>query len=98
MLRTVLLWILLLALVAIAVTFAALNPGRIVLDYAFGAVEVQQSIALIGAMALGWIFGLLSVGLGALRLMRQRRSLRRSLKLAEQEVQALRSLPVQDAD
>jgi hypothetical protein len=35
---------------------------------------------------------------GMLRLMAQRRSLRRALRLAEQEVQALRSLPVQDAD
>jgi hypothetical protein len=33
-----------------------------------------------------------------LRLLSQRRALQRSLRLAEQEVQALRSLPVKDAD
>lgn len=98
MLRSLLLWIFLLILVALAVTFATLNPGRIVLDFAFGAVEIEQSIALIGAMTVGWIFGLLCVGGGVLRLLQQRRSLRRSLRLAEQEVQALRSMPGQDAD
>lgn len=98
MVRGLLFAILLLPILAIAAVFAALNPGRISLDFAFGTAEVEKSIALLVALAAGWAFGILCAALGLLRLMHQRRSLRRALRLAEQEVQALRSLPVQDAD
>jgi putative membrane protein len=98
MVRSVLVSLLFLCLLGIAAVFAALNPGRIRLDLAFGVVEVEQSLALIGALAIGWIIGVLCVGVALLRLLQQRRSLRRALRLAEQEVQALRSIPTRDAD
>ena len=98
MIRSVLVSLLVLVFVGLAALFAALNPGRIALDYAFGTVELEKSLVVIGAVALGWGFGILCAGLGILRLLAQRRSLRRALRLAEQEVQALRSLPVLDAD
>ena len=44
------------------------------------------------------IFGLISAGVALLRLSRERRRLRRELKLAEAEVKSLRSLPLHDAD
>lgn len=98
MLRSLLYSVLLLMFVALAATFGALNPGRIGLDFAFQAIEVEKSVALIVTLAVGWIFGLFCAGVGVLRLLSQRRALHRSLRLAEQEVQALRSLPVKDAD
>lgn len=98
MIRSLLVSILVLVFIGLAAVFAALNPGRIALDFAFFATETQKSLALIGALAVGWAFGLVCALFGILRLMAQRRSLRRALRLAEQEVQALRSLPVQDAD
>lgn len=98
MVRNFLVAVLLLAFLGSAAIFAALNPGRIRLDFAFGTAEVEQSLALIAALAIGWAFGVACVGVAVLRLMQQRRSLRRALRLAEQEVQALRSLPAQDAD
>jgi uncharacterized membrane protein YciS (DUF1049 family) len=98
MIRSVLVSILVLVFIGLAALFAALNPGRIALDFAFMATEVEISMAIVGAIAIGWAFGLACALFGILRLMAQRRSLRRALRLAEQEVQALRSLPVQDAD
>lgn len=98
MLRSLLIALLLLAFVALSAVFAALNPGAMALDFAFGTVELQKSVALMAALAVGWLFGLLCAAVSMLRLLAQRRSLRRSLHLAEQEVQALRSLPVRDAD
>lgn len=98
MVRSVLFSLLMLALLGLAAIFAALNPGRLTLEFAFGTAEVPKSLALIAALALGWVLGLLCALLGVLRLMNQRRTLRRALRLAEQEVQALRSIPVQDAD
>ena len=98
MIRSLLVSLLVLVFAGLAAIFAALNLGRITLDFAFGAVEIEKSLAVIGAVALGWAFGMVCAGLGILRLLAQRRSLRRALRLAEQEVQALRSLPVLDAD
>lgn len=98
MLRSFLYSLLVLVFVGLAAVFGALNPGRISLDFAFQAIEVEKSVALIVTLAVGWIFGLFCAGVGVLRLLSQRRALQRSLRLAEQEVQALRSLPVKDAD
>lgn len=90
--------LLMVLLLGVAVLFAALNPGTISVEFAFGEIEVEKSVALIAALVIGWMLGLLCALVGILRLLGQRRSLRRSLRLAEQEVQALRSIPVQDAD
>lgn len=98
MLRSLLYPVLLLVFVGLAAVFGALNPGPITLDFAFQAIQVEKSVALMVTLAVGWIFGLCCAGVGVLRLLSQRRALQRSLRLAEQEVQALRSLPVRDAD
>ncbi len=98
MIRSLLVSILVLFFIGLASVFAALNPGRVTLDFAFLATEVEKSLAVIAAVAVGWAFGITCALFGILRLMAQRRTLRRALRLAEQEVQALRSLPVQDAD
>ena len=98
MIRSLLVSILVLAFIGLAAIFSALNSGRIALDFAFFATEIEKSLAIIGAVAFGWVFGIACALFGILRLLAQRRTLRRALRLAEQEVQALRSLPVQDAD
>ena len=98
MIRSLLVSILVLVFIGLAAIFSSLNPGRIALDFAFFATEVEKSLAIIGAVAFGWAFGIASALFGILRLLVQRRTLRRALRLAEQEVQGLRSLPVQDAD
>lgn len=98
MIRSLLIVLLILALVALAALFAALNPGRIGLDFAFMAIEIEKSLAVLIAVALGWLFGIVCAAFALVSLLVQRRSLQRALRLAEQEVQALRSLPVQDAD
>lgn len=98
MIRTVLASLLVLVFMGLAALFAALNTGRITLDLAFTAIEMEKSLALILALTFGWVFGIACAMFGMLRLIIERRSLRKALRLAEQEVQALRSLPAQDAD
>jgi lipopolysaccharide assembly protein A len=98
MIRSLLVSLLVLVFIGIAAVFSALNPGRLSLDFAFFAAEMEKSVAIVAAIAIGWAFGIACALFGILRLLSQRRSMRRALRLAEQEVQALRSLPVQDAD
>lgn len=97
MIRTLSLIIVALVFVLISAGFAWLNPERISLDLAFGVVDTPVAYAFIACFALGWLFGLLTIGVWAIRSARQRRKLARQLRLAEAEVTNLRQLPAADA-
>lgn len=98
MLRNIVLPLVLFAVLLLAVVFAALNPGAISVDLGFAETQVQKSLALTVAFAAGWVAGLLSLVLILLRLVHERRRLRKTLRLAEAEIRTLRSLPVEHAD
>jgi uncharacterized membrane protein YciS (DUF1049 family) len=98
MLRYVLFILVVLFVFFVAVIFAASNPGTMQLDLAFAEYELQKSLALIIFLGVGWVVGVLSAGFLTLKLVGQRRQLRKSLELAEAEVKSLRSMPMQDAD
>ncbi|MEM6512809.1 MAG: LapA family protein [Pseudomonadota bacterium] len=86
-------------LVVVAVfTFTSRNSGSIELDLAFDVVEPSIPVAVISIFAFGWLFGVITMGLYALRLVNERRGLRRSLRDTESEVTSLRNLPLSDAE
>lgn len=85
--------------VLLAAVFAYNNPERIAVDLGIVRLEaVPVPLAFTVCLALGWALGLASAGTAVLRMSRERRRLRRELRLAESEVKSLRSLPLQDAD
>ena len=88
--------IVLIAIVMLAFTIG--NTGMIDIDLMFTSVTTSIPLAFTVAFALGWLFGILCMGFFALKLINERRVLRRSLKLTENEVSSLRSLPLSDAD
>ncbi len=98
MLKRVALVAVLLVIVVAMFTFTARNPGTVEIDLAFRKVTSSVPLAFTVTFALGWIFGVLSMWLFAWRLLRERRSLKRSLRNSESEVSSLRSLPLTDAD
>jgi len=98
LLRNIAYLVLLVLVLVLVVVFAALNPGPVSLDLAFRTFEVQKSLAMTLAFGGGWVFGLLCASIILLRVYTERRRLSRQLRMAEEEVRALRSLPIQDAD
>ena len=98
MLRYAVFIIVVLVVFMVAVIFAAINPAPMILDLAFTKLEMQTSLALIAFLGAGWLFGLLCTGFLLLKLLSERRQLKKSLQLAEAEVRSLRSMPMQDAD
>jgi putative membrane protein len=80
-----------------AVIFASINTDPITLNLAFTSIEIKQSLALMSFLAAGWLFGIACAGLLLLKVMIERRQLKKSLRLAEAEVSSLRSMPMQDA-
>jgi uncharacterized membrane protein YciS (DUF1049 family) len=98
MLRRIVFPLVLFAVLVLAVLFAALNPGIIDVDLGLFETRLQKSLALTLAFAAGWVFGLLCLVAVLMRMVLERRRLRKALRLAEGEVHALRSLPAAHAD
>ena len=98
MLKRIGLAILIILIVVVMATFTANNTGMIDIDLAFAKVNTSIPLAFTVAFALGWLFGVLCIGFFVLKLVNERRVLRRSLRMTESEVSSLRSLPISDAD
>ena len=98
MLKRIGLSILIVLIVIVMATFTANNTGMIDIDLAFAHVNTSIPLAFTVTFALGWLFGILCLGFFALKLVNERRVLRRSLRITESEVSSLRSLPLSDAD
>ena len=82
----------------IAVAFTVLNTGTVELDFGFARGPFPVSVAMAVAFGIGCLFGMLCMTAFVFRLVRERRSLRKSLRVSESEVSSLRNLPLSDAD
>ena len=79
-------------------TFSANIHGTIYVDLALKQFGTPFQLSLPVGFSLGWLFGVLSIGFYVLKLVNERRVLRRSLRMSESEVTSLRNLPLSDAD
>ena len=98
MLKRIGLALVIILLVVVMATFTAKNTGMIDIDLVFAEVTTSIPLAFTVAFAVGWIFGILCMGFFALKLVNERRLLRRSLRMSQSEVSSLRNLPLSDAD
>jgi len=80
------------------IVFTAGNPGELSLKLLHWEITAPISLAFTAAFAIGWLFGVICMGLYAFKVANQRRVLRRNLRMSENEVSSLRSLPLDDAD
>ncbi len=98
MVRRIIVVFLVLVVAALAAIFANLNPAVIPLDLAFGTIQAPLTLVIIACLALGWVLGLVSASFMIFRMMAQRRTLRRSLRLVEKEVENLRSMSLPETN
>jgi uncharacterized membrane protein YciS (DUF1049 family) len=98
MLKKIAVLLIFLVILVSMLVFTRLNPGLIAVDLAFASVETSMPVAFTVTFIAGWAFGILCGAALVLRLLNERRQLRRSLQLSESEVSSLRSLPLSDAD
>ena len=80
------------------VVFTAGNPGEVELSLLHWSGSPPISLAFTIVFVVGWLFGILCMGLYAFKVANERRVLRRSLRMTEDEVSSLRNLPLSDAD
>jgi uncharacterized integral membrane protein len=90
--------LLILIILAVMLVFTSLNPGMVDIDLAFGTVEASIPLAFTVAFAAGWLFGLLCTAAFVMRLVNERRQLKKMLRSNESEISSLRTMPLSDAD
>jgi putative membrane protein len=98
MLKRIGLGLLLFIILVIVFTFTMLNSGTIELDMAFFAGTYPISMVVIATFIVGILFGMLCMTAFAIRIINDRRTLRRALRMSESEISSLRTLPLSDAD
>lgn len=86
-----------LAVVAIGLSFAMLNPAATELDFYFGRLALPISLWLVIAFALGAFIGMLAA-LGVITRQRwQLARLRREVASSRDELSELRKLPIRNS-
>lgn len=88
--------IILFLIFVLALAFAVINADAVKLDYYVGSLELPLSVILVVSFALGAIVGLLVGLMRMLGLKRELSRLRRSERIAQQELTNLRSLPMRE--
>ena len=89
-------YLFLLAIILLGISFATLNSGLVTVNYYIGHKAMPLSLLLVSLFATGCLLGL-AVGLWLLIKAKLRvYRLKHQLKIAEQEINNLRAIPLQD--
>ncbi len=83
-------------LMVLGAAFAIVNEQPVELDLYFVAVSMPLSMILLLALGVGILLGLLASFLYFVKIRKENADLRRHVRLVEQEVKNLRSLPIND--
>ena len=90
-------FILLLLVALLGLTFALMNAESVQINYYIGNFQAPLSLVVVIAIIVGAGFGILASTGIVLKQKRELAKLRKSNKLAEQEVSNLRALPLKDS-
>ncbi len=86
----------LLIVILFGLTFSLLNASRVDVDYYFGSVPMPLSLALVAALIVGAVLGVLSALGVVMGKQRELRRLRKRVRDSEKELSELRRLPLKD--
>lgn len=85
-----------LLIILFGLSFSLLNAARVDVDYYFGAIGMPLSLALVAALIVGAVLGVLSALGVVLGKQRELRRLRKRVRDSEKELSELRRLPLKD--
>ena len=86
--------LLLLLVITLGAALAVLNPSSVQFDYYFGNLQISLALVVVLALTAGTLLGVLAGLFWSLTVRRENAQLRRRLELSQQELKALRTLPV----
>ena len=85
-----------LLIILFGLSFSLLNATRVDVDYYFGTVGMPLSLALVAALIVGAVLGVLSALGVVLGKQRELYRLRKRVRNSEKELSELRRLPLKD--
>lgn len=83
-----------LVILTLGAALATLNDGQVTLNYYFGSIEASVPLALLGSLGLGLLLGFMAGLTLWARARSENARLRRSARLAQEEVNNLRAIPL----
>lgn len=86
-----------LLVIVLGASFAYRNSMPVNVDLWVRSFELGLPFVIFFALAAGWVIGVVSVSGVIVRQLREIRRLKRSMKLAETEINNLRSIPIRNA-
>lgn len=89
-------FIIILLIIILGATFAVLNATPVTFYYYVGAKQLPLSLLLVISFCIGIIICFLAMSYVVVRLKAQRRYCEKKLRLAEQEINNLRAIPIKD--
>ncbi len=92
----IIVYILLIIIAVVGVTFASLNAETVTFNYYVGIKHLPLSLLLILSFAVGSLFGLFFGLLIYAKTKRQALHYKKRAKLAEKEVANIRAMPITD--
>ncbi len=88
--------VLILIVTLVTVTFTLLNSQPVKINYYFGSYEIDLLIVIVMALVIGALLGVMAA-LGKLVSLKQEMLRKdKKIKIAEKELENLRSLPLKD--
>lgn len=85
-----------LILALLGITFAALNAVSVKINFYFTTIRLPVCVLIIIVLGIGFLLGYLMMLVRHVRLQAESRRLKHQLKLTEQEIKNLRTIPVTD--
>lgn len=85
-----------LVVLTVGLAFAVLNAEPVEIDYYFGSWRLSLSLVIVFSLLIGVLAGVIASLGFVFRLKREISALRKSGKLADEELANLRALPVRD--
>lgn len=89
-------FIIILFIIIFGITFAILNAEPVAVHYYLGIRKVPLSLIMAMTFSIGLLIGLLTTMLMVFKLKTERFHLNKRLKLAEKEIENLRTIPIKD--
>jgi len=95
--KRIIIYIILLLVALVGLSFALLNSDIVTLNYYFGKLQAPLSLVMVIALALGAVMGVLASMWAVLAQKRELAKLRKAAKVTEKEITNLRSIPMRDS-
>ena len=94
--KRIILFIVFFIVAIFGISFAVLNADSVKFNYYFGHFDAPLSLIIVISLACGAVLGVLASLTLIVRLKHEQTKLKKSIALAEKEVENLRSLPLKD--